>query len=409
MNPNQNTSYTPEQLQQLIIFPHSDNKMEQFAKISKMPYEKDGPRSQLLALFWKSLYEPFISRTDNKPSYLEINFKQMNGKFRTQYYELNDKNLLRAANLGLAKNEGDCVYYGVNPRKEVRKHDEDNYEMKATNSGIDLSSVLWLDVDIKSVEATTPKEAKEFILQLLDEKLPFSPSIIMDSGNGFHVYFLLDQPYDSKQVSSICARMEKHVSIADHCHDASRIMRMPGSVNRKDPKMLKRARFVRWENVRYSLDQFEDLPAIETIHPSLHMQKIELPTLYNLEPFPESELRERIKKDKRLLDKLNTESINEYLDTFASSSMRDKTRSGRDFHITCQLLKEGFTPEEITRIFISTPVGEKVREKLEKTGEATALSYMTKTLENALKALAEEEYNRRSKIQSVIIIDNPRY
>jgi DNA topoisomerase IA len=89
--------------------------------------------------------------------------------------------------------------------------------------------------------------------------------------------------------------------------------------------------------------------------------------------------------------------------------MRDKTRSGRDFHITCQLLKEGFTPEEITRIFISTPVGDKVREKWENDGEATALSYMTKTIENALKALAEEEYNRRSKIQSVIIIDNPRY
>lgn len=409
MNTNQNTSYTLEQLQQLINSQHSDSKINQFKSISKIHHKKDGPRSQLLALFWKTLYEPFISRTDNKSSYLEINFKQMNGKFRTQYYELNDKNLLRAANFGLAKNEGDCVYYGVNPRIEVRKHDEDNYEMKATNSGIDMSSVLWLDVDIKSVEATTPKEAKEFILQLLDEKLPFSPSIIVDSGNGFHVYFLLDQPYDSKQVSTICARMEKHIGIADHCHDASRIMRMPGSVNRKDPKKLKRTRFVLWENVRYSLDQFEDLPAIETIHSSLHMQKIELPTLYNLEPFPESELRERIKKDKRLLDKLNTESINKYLDTFASSSMQDKTRSGRDFHITCQLLKEGFTPEEITRIFISTPVGDKVREKWENDGEATALSYMTKTIENALKALAEEEYNRRSKIQSVIIIDNPRY
>lgn len=406
MNTNQNTSYTLEQLQQLISSQHSDSKINQFKSISKIHHEKDGPRSQLLALFWKTLYEPFISRTDNKPSYLEINFKQINGKFRTQYYELNDKNLLRAANVSLAKNEGDCVYYGVNPRIEVRKHDEDKYEMKATNSGIDLSSVLWLDVDIKSVEAATPKEAKEFILQLLDEKIPFSPSIIVDSGNGFHVYFLLDQPYDSKQVSSICARMEKHIGIADHCHDASRIMRMPGSVNRKDPKKLKRTRFVRWENVRYSLDQFEDLPAIETIHSSLHMQKIELPTLYNLEPFPESELRERIKKDKRLLDKLNTESINEYLDTFASSSMRDKTRSGRDFHITCQLLKEGFTPEEITRIFISTPVGDKVRENWEDRGESAALSYMTKTIENALRTMAEEE--RHSKI-SVKIIDRPRY
>lgn len=328
MNTNQKTSHTLEQLQQLIIAPHSNNKMEQFSKISKMPYEKDGLRSQLLTLFWKTLYEPFLIRSNDTPLYLETNFKQMNGKFRTQYYGLNEENLQRAANFSLAKNEGDCAYYGVNPRTEVRMHDEMGYEMKATNSGIDLSSVLWLDVDIKSVEATTPKEAKEFILQLLDEKLPFSPSIVVDSGNGFHVYFLLDQPYDSKQVSSICARMEKQIGIADHCHDASRIMRMPGSVNRKDPKKLKRTRFVRWENVRYSLDQFEDLPAIETIHSSLHMQKIELPTLYNLEPFPESELRERIKKDKRLLDKLNTESINEYLDTFASSSMRDKTRSG---------------------------------------------------------------------------------
>ena len=64
------------------------------------------------------------------------------------------------------------------------------------------------------------------------------------------------------------------------------------------------------------------------------------------------ELESRITKDRNLIGKINAESLDDYLDTYASEHMKDRTRSGRDFHVICQLLKSWKPKVKVRQIVI---------------------------------------------------------
>lgn len=404
---NEAGQWTLQDLKNIIADPHSEAKIAEFKKISQLGYMKNGPRSQLIALFFETLYQPFL-HDQGTDLYLEFDFKDVDGNFQTSYYALNDTNLLRAADMGLNKNNmSDCAYFGVNPRLYPRKHDELGYEMRATNSCIAHSAVLWIDIDAKSVDAPEGVDPKQHILNKIDE-LPVQPSIVVDSGNGFHLYFLLDTCHPVNVVSDLCARMEQYIGYADHCHDASRILRLPGSKNYKDRKNIKLSRFIRFDSIRYSIDKFDFLPSLANGGSSVekHMERVELPDLSGLPQLSQDEISQKITRDKKLMDKLMVSNFDDYQAKFMSSKAKDRSRSGRDFHCICQLIKEGFIVDEITSVFYTLPVGEKFRERMQKDGKNAAMGYLAATIENSLAAVAKEQAKPAFRVS---IISKPRY
>lgn len=139
--------------------------------------------------------------------------------------------------------QGFHVYFGVGLRAKPGKGTKDN---------IGCVTAAFADIDFKHI----PKD--QAIARL--KALPFKPSIIVLSGHGAHVYWLLDYPVFQSGLLRLEALNRK---ILEACgaqvgtQDATRILRVPGTANIKpeypDPKPL--AQVVLFEpGRRYSID-----------------------------------------------------------------------------------------------------------------------------------------------------------
>jgi hypothetical protein len=112
---------------------------------------------------------------------------------------------------------------------------------------------VWIDADFKE----TPR--KELYKRL--KQFPFSPSIIVKSGGGAHMYWCLDEPVGKDEIERIedCNRRiaQKFGGDMNAC-DASRILRVPNTKNfkYKPPRDVK---VTRLDNFVYRLDDFLDL------------------------------------------------------------------------------------------------------------------------------------------------------
>jgi hypothetical protein len=135
------------------------------------------------------------------------------------------------------------VYAGVAPRLR-----EDG-----TKAGVSRLWSLWADLDAKGGHT---RESR--IHQLLE--LPHYPSIVVSTGGGLHVYWLLQEPAegpDELNHAELIMRLVSKGLGGDPVHDRSRIMRVPGTFNHKYGEPLP----VRLENdvpgLRYGLEELE--------------------------------------------------------------------------------------------------------------------------------------------------------
>lgn len=132
--------------------------------------------------------------------------------------------------------------------------------------------VCWLDVDygkLGHASENLPPD-KETALRLVDA-LPLKPSIIVDSGGGLHVYFLLKEPVALSQHLEEFERVNKLFTntfcqiVKDAGWDADsgtanadRILRIPGSLNGKSdpPRPVELISFV--PTNRYTLEEIAE-------------------------------------------------------------------------------------------------------------------------------------------------------
>jgi len=112
---------------------------------------------------------------------------------------------------------------------------------------------IWADVDTKHFKSKA--DALDRLNHLLHQ-----PSIIVDSGGGYHAYWLLAEPVSGDDLKQAERAMQiVHGSLGlDKVHDVSRILRMPGSWNLKpsypEPRPVKIVTFK--PERRYSLKDF---------------------------------------------------------------------------------------------------------------------------------------------------------
>jgi len=111
---------------------------------------------------------------------------------------------------------GSDSYYGVLPRLARGGTARDC----APSTG-----VLWADLDAKAIGSK-----HDALMALTRYKL--SPSVVVDSGHGYHAYWKLDSLVDWEDAKRAMIGIAKDL-VGDHVYDQPRILRIPGTTNWK--------------------------------------------------------------------------------------------------------------------------------------------------------------------------------
>ena len=126
----------------------------------------------------------------------------------------------------LAHSKKANIYFGVCPR----------IEKKGGKSSVGRLNCLWVDLDAKDYGEGKPEALKKL------GAFPIPPTIIVDSGNGYHAYWRLKES-ESINTSSDILRLEAHlkglacaIGGDSKATDLPRILRLPGTLNLKNPK-----------------------------------------------------------------------------------------------------------------------------------------------------------------------------
>jgi hypothetical protein len=146
------------------------------------------------------------------------------------------------------------VYFGICPRER----------MKAEKEHIHYAVALWADLDIgaegheeKRLFFEGPQQAARAI-----RSFPRAPSIIVESGRGAHLYWLLKEVTevkDPERIEKILSNVSEHIQ-CDTDVSLDTVLRLPETVNTKVPGRPVNCdvKFIN-TNFRYSLEDFENL------------------------------------------------------------------------------------------------------------------------------------------------------
>jgi putative DNA primase/helicase len=186
--------------------------------------------------------ENFLSLLFGHPSlaglYLAIWDKQSH---RTHAFQLPD--LERAAADAVTRAESADVYFGVCPYVQIAPGSRGEADLAGALVGV------WLDVDVKDPtahKASNLPETREQAFDLIYE-MPTPPTVVVSSGYGLQAWWALDEPFvfrseaDRLQAAGIAKawvslanqRAQKHGWMVDPVGELGRVLRLPGTFNRK--------------------------------------------------------------------------------------------------------------------------------------------------------------------------------
>ncbi len=156
------------------------------------------------------------------------------------------------------------------------------------SSATDIAAIagVWADIDL-----TAPWRADKPLPATVEEacrviaKLPFLPTVLVESGHGLHAYWLFKEPWvfesgdEQKRAMRAARGWHKLVSAVaaelgwflENLGDLARVLRLPGTINHKDPANPVEVRVLdHHEERRYNPDDFEPYMAAEeeTLHTS---------------------------------------------------------------------------------------------------------------------------------------------
>lgn len=298
------------------------------------------------------------------------------------------------------------VFFGVNPRRDMRGRQEDIKDVIC----------LWADIDGKDFEGGKSEalnKVQDFALR---------PSIIVDSGRGYHCYWLLNEPIigiDDERRLEIRQTLAGLIGNLDGDRsrmDLSSCLRLPGTLNIKGNEPLV-CKIIEENPDRYEWGQFARFRDTTYQEP-----------ISSDEPLPQFGTRTKVvsRKDAEstLADiaKLEIDSRAKNLIITGSLIRRkggDATRSGRDMSIICNLIYNDYDYQTIQSIFFNPFL--KCSNRIMEEGEAAlkwdvgrALEFVqqrkregTPTIRKiaALKDLPISTEEKRKEIQSFIISD----
>jgi len=257
--------------------------------------------------------------------YVEFRFIVDNVVKDTRFIAVEDINeplLARFSEKG--EREGLNVYFGVATRKS----------RSGTEKDVLYVPGLWLDID--------PKHAPyEKAMQIVSQ-LPTPPSATISSGNGVHAYFKFNEPFvvnndDDLQFIKEYSKKLHTFANADDTFDMARLLRVPNSFNVKDLKDIKLCSVVEITGATYSLDSFDYLSAVELKSSATALEKVKITDFTSIE--------------------LEDMRVSTYIKRLIVGGAKEGERSEKIFAVTCSLLENEHTAEEIAYVLTNPDWG----------------------------------------------------
>lgn len=266
-------------------------------------------------------------------------------------------------------NEGFNVYYSVCPRRREGGEKEDVGEIPA----------LWVDLDGKQFDPENIVLGKELALKALDNLPPhLSPSIIVDSGNGYHAYWLLKEPEileneaDIRQVEGYTKGLAQQLG-GDSTYDISRVMRLPGTLNVKDPANPLPCEITHFEtDRRFNLCDFDDY----WVEPGEAGTKA---TIENISGDLPEQFNTLLAKNRQIKDTWEGKR----------PDLQDQSRSGYDMAMADRLVLAGFSDNEIASTLVNMPSGR---------GKEARKDYLERTISKARALRPEPDKPKHSDL-----------
>jgi hypothetical protein len=228
------------------------------------------------------------------------------------------------------------VYFGCATRKDSSSGEKDN---------LCTIPAFWVDCDFIKYAGGEP-EIRELI-----KKFPLPPSIIVRSGGGLHLYWILKEP---EEVTNSIAYEEVNYGLkeffkADTCWSAEHIMRLPGTTN--FPTVRKRAQGRREaqpcvidesSDLRYCASDFDDIRhALQGRKSSIDLDAEKIPACIPARFY------EALARDERVRRRWEGDP----------TGLQDTSRSGFDMSLAAHCQRHHFTAEETFRILREFPYG----------------------------------------------------
>lgn len=281
--------------------------------------------------------------------YIEIRYKYEKGVKQKFFHrkDLNDLITQLIEKEDIVKNYD--MWFGVCPR--VNK--------SGTKQDINQVFCLWCDID-----DTTQDKLNAFLTDF-----PF-PNIIVNSGHGLHLYWLLNEPYKITSIQDIdyIESILKGISVklgGDKTHDITRVLRIPETYNNKDKNNPKKVTVQYLDtSYAYNLSDFEKYKN-EIQQKEENAVVVEQVPVVNIDDY------------KKELPIWCIEAIKE---GYKEGDHRYKSRSELDLAVMMCLIKHNFTDEMIYSIF--TNENYKISDKTLEKGK-NAKAYFELTLQKA--------------------------
>ncbi|MGC8731046.1 MAG: hypothetical protein ACP5RC_02150 [Halothiobacillaceae bacterium] len=280
---------------------------------------------------------------------------------------------------------------------------------------------LWADFDLRS-DAHQKKALPATIqdaLRIIPE--PFSPTLVVATGNGAHAWWLFKEPLifdndeERREAARLIARWQTLLRLNaaargwafDRLSDLARVLRIPGTVNAKDPANLKPVTLFSNSGRRYNPSDFEDW-----------LDEAAIP-----DPATEEQIARDFAQrfqDQPLVINLNARIPQEMIDRWMEADLRfrntwlkqrhdlkDQSQSGYDLALACFGFEAGLDEQQIVDLIVH-------HRRLHNERQRTRLDYFRRTLgKAAARALASESASARPLLspsevpQASIAIEQP--
>jgi hypothetical protein len=104
----------------------------------------------------------------------------------------------------------------------------------ATMAGGKINNVAYVHALVCDIDTLRTKTSYLKAIAFFDSKVGLRPSITVHSGNGGHLYFLLDRHYTVEEARATARRLCV-AYWSDRVWNANRVLRLPGTTNTKEP------------------------------------------------------------------------------------------------------------------------------------------------------------------------------
>jgi len=245
---------------------------------------------------------------------------------------------------------------------------------KAKTADVSVLNAFHVDADVSKdiVDSTEFAAAKTELLRSI-RGMNKPPTIIIDSGNGYGLFWMLRNPVkvtaaNRDQFTGINIALRDAVpGAADACQNLDRVMRVPFTTNFPNATKIKRGRVEvatdliaddRDMGVFYDVEDFESAP-VETVSPPTAPaddEAIDIPDTVDLSRL-DADMRKLVEQGPAEGEKIG-----------------DGSRSAYSFMVACALVELGFTDGEIVAVLTNPDykVSEHVLAQKQRTQEATA-------------------------------------